>query len=386
MMQQTILQRTPTLYGSLSERGGAAPDSHSLALPSRFRRRFQYPLSRLGCCLIVIFVGLVFWTEPTFSQAPDFDIVPVSKGVYAVIGKNGAYSNGAFIVNEQDVIVVDTQLRPSWAREVISEIKKITDKPVRYVINTHWHRDHVQGNQEYLAAFPGVIIIQHVLSREDQIENQPTEMVTRAPKEIARLKKVLDDNKDEKGNALSADTRVALHHMLDLQIAYAAEIPTIQLVPGTLTFSHTMTIHEPDREIDLDYFGYAHTRGDVVVYLPTEKIIIAGDLLESGIPLMRTAYPVKLLGALESVQKLNWDYAIPGHGTIQHGRETIHELINYERDLITGVKDAVARGMSEGEAVKSVNLGKYDKSPDFKDRNNEAIQRAYLEITGKLPN
>jgi cyclase len=365
---------------------GAAPGDGTVVHVSRFRGGFQNALSRPGRSSFLICWGLILLAGPTFSQAPDFDITPVAKGVYAVIGKNGAYANGAFIVNEEDVVVVDTQLRPSWAREVIAEIKKITDKPVRYVINTHWHRDHVQGNQEYLVSFPSVTIIQHELSREDQIKNQPTEMANRAPKEIARLKKLLDSDKDEKGNPLSTDARAALQHMLDLQNAYASEIPEIRPVSGTLTFSHTMTIHESDREIDLDYFGYAHTRGDIVVYLPAEKIVIAGDLFESGVPLMRTAYPVKLLGALEFVQKLNWDYAIPGHGAVQHGQQTIDELINYERDLITAVKDAVARGMSEGETVKFVNLRKYDKLPDFEDRNDEAIQRAYLEITGKIPN
>lgn len=332
-----------------------------------------------------MFCSLILVAAPSYSEAPDFDITPVAKGVYAVIGKNGAYANGAFIVNQDDVVVVDTQLRPSWAQEVIAEIKKITDHPVHYVINTHWHRDHVQGNQAYVDAFPGVTIVQQALSREDQIKNQPTEMATRAPAEIARLQKLLDGNEDERGNSLSSASRAELQQLLDLQKAYAAEIPTIRVVPGTLTFSHDMTIHESDREIDLEYFGYAHTRGDIVVYLPAEKIIITGDLLESGLPAMRTAYPVKLLGVLESLQRLDWDYAIPGHGSVLHGKQTLGELINYEKDLISGVKEAAAKGMSESETVKFVNLSKYDNLADFEAGNRVAIERAYLEVEGKLP-
>jgi cyclase len=61
------------------------------------------------------------------------------------------------MVNKDDVLVVDTHLRPSWARNLIAEIRKITDKPVRYVVDTHWHPDHVQGNQAYLSALgPGL--------------------------------------------------------------------------------------------------------------------------------------------------------------------------------------------------------------------------------------
>src|ERR1700688_1803491 len=163
-------------------------------------------MRHIGSFLFLILLGLISFTGRASSQAPDFDVTPVVRGVYAVIGKHGAYANGAFIVNENDVIVVDTQLRPSWAREVIIEIKRVTDKPVRYVINTHWHRDHVQGNQEYLAAFgPGVTIIQQDFAREDQIKNQPNEIVTRAPEEIARLQKLLSSGKDDRGVALSAE-------------------------------------------------------------------------------------------------------------------------------------------------------------------------------------
>src|ERR1700676_230188 len=124
--------------------------------------------------LAVVLLGIAASAVPAFSDESYFDFTQVAPGVYAVIAKNGASSNGAFIVNQDDVVVVDTQIRPSWARDVIAEIKKVTNKPVRYVINTHWHRDHVQGNQEYLDAYPGVTIIQHELAREDQIKYQPT--------------------------------------------------------------------------------------------------------------------------------------------------------------------------------------------------------------------
>jgi glyoxylase-like metal-dependent hydrolase (beta-lactamase superfamily II) len=114
----------------------------------------------------LVLLGLLAFAAPALSQSADFDVTQVAPGVYAVIAKPGIASNSAFIVNQDDVVVVDTHLRPSWARETIAEIKKVTDKPVRYVINTHWHRDHVQGNQAYRDAFgPGVTIIQQDLAR-----------------------------------------------------------------------------------------------------------------------------------------------------------------------------------------------------------------------------
>ena len=335
----------------------------------------------------LVLLGLLASTAPAMSQSADFDVTQVANGVYAVIAKPGIASNGAFIVGQDDVVVVDTHLRPSWARETIAEIKKVTDKPVRYVINTHWHRDHVQGNQAYLAAFgPGVTIIQQEFAREDQIKNQPNEIVTRAPEEIARLQKLLSSGKDDQGVPLSAEVRGPLQRSLELQQAYVAEIPQIQLIPGNLTFDRSLVLHAAGRDICLYYFGYAHTRGDAVVYLPAEKIVLTGDVLESGVPIMRSAYPVKWLGVLESIEKLDWSLVIPGHGGVQRNRETINGFAAYLRDLVAGVKQAAAKGMTADESVKSVDFSRYSKMPNFEDRNADAIRRTFAEVTDKIPN
>jgi len=335
----------------------------------------------------LILLGLLASAAPALAQSADFDVTQVANGVYAVIAKPGIASNGAFIVNRDDVVVVDTHLRPSWARETIAEIRKITDKPVRYVINTHWHRDHVQGNQAYIAAFgPGVTIIQQDFTRQDQIKNQPVEIATRAPEEIARPEKLLSSGKNEKGVPLTAEARAQLQHGLDLQKAYVAEIPQIQLVPGNLTFDRSLVLHETGRDICLYYYGYAHTRGDAVVYLPAEKIVLTGDVLESGVPMMRSAYPVEWLGVLGSIEKLDWNIVIPGHGGIQRNRETIDGFAAYLKDLVAGVKQAAAKGMSADDAVKSVDLSKYSNMPSYEDRNEDAIRRTYAEVTGRISN
>ena len=331
-----------------------------------------------------VLAGLLAAASAAVAQSPHFDVTQVAPGVYAVLAKPGIASNGAFIVNRDDVVVVDTHLRPSWAQETIAEIKKVTDKPVRYVINTHWHRDHVQGNQAYAAAWPGVTIIQQDFAREDQLKYQPVEIKTRAPEEIARLEKLLSSGKNDKGVSLGAAEQAQLQRLLDLQRAYVAEIPQIRLAPGNLTFDRTLVLHEPGRDICLYYYGYAHTRGDAVVYLPGEKIVMTGDVLESGVPMMRTAYPVEWPGVLESINKLDWNTVIPGHGGVQHSRDTINGFTAYLQDLVTQVKQAAAKGLTADQAVKAVDLGKYSKMPNFDDRNADAIRRTYAEVTGKL--
>ena len=102
--------------------------------------------------------------------AQSFDIVKVTDTVYAAIPRPGVPvgSNGAFLINDDDVLVVDTHYRPSYARELMGEIKKLTPKDVHYVVNTHWHNDHTQGNQAYINAWPrGVEFLAHQNARED---------------------------------------------------------------------------------------------------------------------------------------------------------------------------------------------------------------------------
>ena len=331
------------------------------------------------------------------GRAQSFDIIKVADGVYAGIGRAGVFSNGAFIVNKDDVVVVDTHLRPSWARDLIAEIRKVTDKPVRYVVDTHWHPDHVQGNQSYISAFgPSVEYLAQHNTREDIIHKalpSVQESLTQTvPAAIQRIEKALADGKDSQGNSLTADSRGQLERQLALQKGYLEELKQIQITLPTLTFERSLVLHKPDRSIHIYYYGKGHTRGDVVVYLPKEKVLVTGDLLTNGIPFMRDAYPSQWIGVLESLQKLDWNYAIPGHGGVQEGKGQLEKLIAYMKDMVAAVKDAVAKGMSLEDAKKSIDLSKhaasfpsYSTSAAFQQASASAVERTWAELTGKIP-
>ncbi len=139
-----------------------------------------------------------------------FDIKPMADGVYAAIAKP-AYKvncNAAIILLGDSVLVVDTHSKPSAARALIEQIKKLTDKPVRYVVNTHFHWDHYQGNQAYPSSWPaGVEIISSQATREN-IENRGIPRVkyeiATMPKEIEKLKADLAAATDAKQKAETA--------------------------------------------------------------------------------------------------------------------------------------------------------------------------------------
>ena len=330
------------------------------------------------------------------AGAQSFDIIPVADGVYAAIGRNGVFSNAAIIINRDDVLVVDSHLRPSWAQDLIREIKKLTDKPVRYVVNTHWHPDHVQGNQAYVNVFgPTVEYLAQHSAREDMIHKgipSIQESLQTMPAEIAKDEKSLADGKDDKGQPLSSDSRAALQKSIAGDKSYLEELKTMQVTLPTITFERSLILHKPnDRAIQVLYFGKGHTRGDVVVFLPKEKILVSGDLLTGGLPFMRDAYPVEWVATLESVQKLDWETCIPGHGGVQKGKQQIGNLIAFMKDMVAAVKDAVAKGQSLEATKKSVDLTShmlgfavYKTKEQFQRAAESAVERCWNELSGKI--
>src|SRR5437773_3785295 len=178
---------------------------------------------------------LLLPTVPGQAEEDLFEIKPVADGVYAAIAKP-AYKvncNAAIILFDDAVLVVDTHSKPSAARALIEQIKKLTDKPVKYVVNTHFHWDHYQGNQAYPSSWPaGIEIISSEATRESierrGIPRVKHEVVT-IPKEIETLKASLETATDPKQKA-------EIQENLRQAEEYLGELRSMQVTLPTLTF------------------------------------------------------------------------------------------------------------------------------------------------------
>ncbi len=346
----------------------------------------------LLCLLCLLCLPAPLPAGPASESSSVFDIQKVAEGVYAAIPKPGKIvgANAAFVVDRDEVLVVDTHYRPSAARALIAEIKNITPLPVRYVMNTHWHNDHVQGNQAYVGAFgPNVEYISQHLTRQDMVAKAlPSiqDQINNLPRDIAASEARLASGKGEQGETLSEEQRRQLSQRIADLKAYLEELRAIEPTLPTLTFERSLVLHRPSRDIYVFYYGKGHTRGDVVVFLPKEKVVVMGDLLTNGIPFMRDAYPIEWAETLRSVERLDFESAIPGHGPVQQGKRQLARLISFLADAVTAVKGAVAKGQSLDDIKKSVDLTGYQADfPNFKNGAPATIERTYLEVTGKIP-
>lgn len=323
---------------------------------------------------------------PSVSRAAEdlFDIKPVADGVYAAIAKP-AYKvncNAAIIVLGDSVLVVDTHSKPSAARALIEQIKKLTPKPVKYVVNTHFHWDHYQGNEAYPSSWPaGVEIISSEATRQNiqriGIPRIKNEIVT-MPQEIANLKKDLE-------KATGAEQKKTIEENIRQAEAYFAELKLMQVTLPTMTFDRSLILRRGSRTVEILWLGRAHTDGDVFVFLPNEKFIATGDALHGWTPFMGDSYPYEWIQTLDAAEKLDFNSVLGGHGDVMHGKLRFELWKQYFQDLMDRTTAVYAEGASLEQAKKTVAdflTRKYaDRfDPDFPKSVTANVAKAYQVI------
>lgn len=280
-----------------------------------------------------------------------FEVKKVADGVWVAVAAP-AYKvncNTAIIEDADGVMVVDTHSKPSAARVIVQRLRELTRKPVRYVVNTHFHWDHWHGNEVYPAAYPGAEIVSNQVTREAMVRRglkRIQDHVRTVPAEIATLRA-------EAASAPTADRRARLEADLRLAEAYLAEVKALKPALPTIAFERTMTLYRGDREIQLLHLGRAHTEGDLFVYLPREKVVVTGDAVIGWTPYMGDGYPEDWVGTLDRLAQLDFTHIIMGHGDVA-GRDWLRTFRAYVHDMVEAVREEVAAGATLEEVKQRV--------------------------------
>ena len=295
-------------------------------------------------------------TQTTASRPLAHRFEQVADGVYAAIGSGTAVntgSNSMVIVNRDDVVVVDAHVTPAAARALIDDIRTLTPKPVRWLIDTHYHWDHAHGNQAF---GPDVQIIGQDFVRQmlltDVLHQRTYKSFTDPlPGQLAALKRQAAAEQDpEKKRPL--ESRDAT------QQGYIDALAAIRPTPPTLSYQTKMTLIRGDREIDLLFLGRGHTAGDTVVYLPKERVVATGDLVVGDFRFMYMGdgFVNEWPETVDKVLQLDFTTVVPGHGPVFHDKTAMRHYQAYWRDLWKQASELHGRGVTAADAARIVDL------------------------------
>jgi glyoxylase-like metal-dependent hydrolase (beta-lactamase superfamily II) len=295
---------------------------------------------------------LALFSGTALADGPLFDLRKVADGVYAAIAlpRTPINCNAAVIVYDEGVLVVDTHSRPSSARSLVEQIKTLTDKPVRYAVNTHFHWDHAQGNQAYPVAFPRQVAI---VASEATRESLKAEGLARVKQQLEQAPAAIAERRKQLATEQDPAQRTRLEDEVRQHETYMAELQGLDLVLPDLTFDKSLILHRKDRDIVLLFMGRGHTSGDVVAYLPQQRVVATGDLLHGWMPFMADAYPPEWVATLDQLGRLDFDWIIGGHGGVKP-RAHLVAFRTYLADLIEETRRARGRGESLDRAKAAV--------------------------------
>ena len=266
-------------------------------------------------------------TGKKFASQADLDDKQVSfdklsEHAYAYTAEGDP--NTGIVVGDGAVMVIDTQATPVMAQDVIRRIREVTDWPIRYVVLSHYHAVRVLGASAYAA--------EHVIASRDTydliIERGEADMKS----EIERFPRLFR---------------------------------AVESVPGltwpTLVFDKRLTLWLGKLQVELLQLGRGHTKGDTVVWLPQEKILFSGDLVEYGAtPYAGDAYLTDWPATLDAIAALKPDKLVPGRGATLQTREAVHAGLDGTRAFVSEMFAAVKRGAAAGKDLRAVYRDTYD--------------------------
>ena len=342
---------------------------------------------------IVVLAAVAVWIDPGRAAAqgpgPKHRMTKITETIYRADapGTPGWNSTSWAFINERDVLVTDSEGSPASARSLLAGVATITAKPVRYLVDTHFHFDHAYGN----AGLPDTVqVIGSEFTRKMLLSSEAREGVTirnyigPMPGRVETLKKqVATETDPAKKKALQeqlASTEVTLQ-------AYLGDFP---LQGPNLTVKSSMSVWSGAKEFQILWMGRAHTAGDVVVYVPSEKAVATGDMIfKSIVGWQGDAFPNEHPATLDGLKKLDVELLLPGHGDHIQGKANIDASIatmqSYLREEWRLAAEAKKKGMSPEAALKGMDLSRFrDVYGGGVVPSETAIRRIYDIIDGKV--
>lgn len=304
---------------------------------------------------------------PALAPAADYPFtyqrVQVADGVHAFIEPFGhaiVSGNIVAIVDEEAVAIVDSGHHPRLTRRIAADIRSITSRPVRYLVNTHWHNDHVSGNSVFAEAFPGITIVAHsftagVLDRDIRAFQGPG-CVPFLASQSKPLREALASGRSADGTPLTDARRKRLRQFVSEADAGLAECGEFRYRGADVTFEDRMTLRLGKRDVELVHLGRANTAGDIVAWVPDAKVLASGDLVVHPFPYATQSFISEWAAVMGKLEKMPWEALVPGHGPVMRDRKYVADVREVLEAVMTQARAAYRPGMTAADLKKRMDL------------------------------
>jgi cyclase len=260
-------------------------------------------IARISACVLFLTLGWIAYTQLAYTQNPapgKLTLNKVKDDLYEIEGDGG---NVAVYITNEGIILIDDKFDQDH-QGIVDQVKSVTNQPIKYIINTHYHQDHSGGNAQFL---PTAEIISTAMARTNIVEHK------------------------QQGNV---------------------QPPPVS--PARITFTTEADVNLGGKQVRAIYMGRGHTNGDAVIYFPAIRVVHTGDLMAGASPLIDYnggGSVVEWTKTLDNALKLDFDTVIPGHGAItdKAGLKTYRDNVEKMRNRVSGM---IREGKGQAEVAK----------------------------------
>jgi cyclase len=320
-------------------------------------------------CLIA---GWFLFLHNLAAQPSQFN--KLADGIFVrIVSPDGiAVSNAGVVVLDRSVLLFDTHFTPEAAQDLLKDIRSVTPNPVRYVVNSHAHADHTHGNQ----TFPEAQLIGSDSARREVLQGD----LPSWQRSVASTEGQLLRLRSEIGKATDSAQIRQLREQFRVREEYLQNISRLKIKAPFITLEDHLTLREGKQEVRLLFLGAGHTNGDIILYLPLQKIALVGDLFfNRAIPNVQDSFVLQWMETLEEVLKLDAEKFVPGHG-LPGSKKDVEDFLNYLKDLRALVQLSVDRSDSLDQAIGTIHVPMKYASYQFQNFFPANVQKMYVEL------
>ena len=365
-----------------------------------------YPFARITRCIYgSASLSIALRVSAAGSPAPepgpfDYSTVEIAPGVYGFFEKRLnpiVSSNIIAVIGRDAVLVFDSGHHPTITRRIIGDLARITTKPVRYVVNSHWHDDHFAGNAEFAKAYPRVQIIAHEFTAT-MIDSRKESFRGEACKKdlidsSKPLREMLASGKRPNGTPISDSTRHRLERFAEATDAQIPECDLMEYRGVDRRIDKALTIDLGGRRVELSFLGRGNTAGDVIAYLPDVKTLLTGDLVVFPFPFATQPYITEWATAMRTIEGMDLTRIVPGHGPVMTDKQYTRDVAEVLESISRQAKAAYRPGMTAQELREKIDLTSFAERFSHGDAfiranfdaqmKGSAIDRMWQELSGE---